>query len=396
MLYQMGYSRMRALGLVGFAQCALLSGNVNAGVTLYEDGDTAVELGGRVQVQYFRVDPDTEAADSTDDLFLRRLRLDTEATLTEDWWGKWQIEFAGDEIDIKDAYLQYTGFPVGDITIGSHYVPFSREILTSSKYQQLVERTFVGDNNFGVPDRQVGVSLSGGERLQYAVGYYKAGIDPGTDTIDFDTTFDDSTEYSGDLIGGRLDFFPIGEPFDLKQGDFERTGPRLGIGANAYTWSNDDDDVADDGDIEGNENYDEVNGYGVDAQFKFIGLDIHAAYQIFSSETVDPVTNGLIVNGEGDFNTWAIEGGYMIPVGSDFVEPVFGYQVLDADAIAEKDERISLGINYFFSEHNDKLQFTYEMGSDVIATDNASDNDVNETALGDDQDRLFLQFQHLF
>lgn len=375
---------------------ALLSSAANAGVTVYEEGDTVIEVGGRIQVQYFRVDPDTETADSTDDLFLRRLRLDTEATLSENWWGKWQIEFADDEIDIKDAYLQYQGFPIGDITIGSHFVPFSREQLTSSNYQQLVERTFVGDSNFGVPSRQVGVSLRGGaileEMLQYAVGYYKAGIDPSTSAIDFDTTFDDSTEYSGDLIGGRLDFYPFGA-FDLKQGDFEHTpSPLIAVAVNGYTWSNDDDDVSD-----AATDYDEIQGYGADAALRWIGFSVDVAYQTFTSETIDPtVTDGLVLNGEGDFDTYAIKGGYMIPFGSGFIEPVVGYQVLDADAIAEKDERISGGVNYFFNEHNDKIQFTYEVGSNVFATDNASDNDVNETAVGDDQDRLFLQFQHLF
>jgi hypothetical protein len=86
----------------------------------------------------------------------------------------------------------------------------------------------------------------------------------------------------------------------------------------------------------------------------------------------------------------------MIPLGANFIEPVVGYQVLDADAVADKDERFLAGLNYFFNEHNDKIQLTYERGSDVFATDNASDNDANETAVGDDQDRAFLQFQHLF
>lgn len=380
-----------ALYVLGFATGALLPGAAGA-VTLYEEEEAVVELGGRIQVQYFRVDPDTEGADSTDDLFLRRFRLEIEATVTENWLGVWQIDFADDEVDIKDAFIAYTGFSIGTITVGNHHVPFSREKLTSSNRQQLVERTFVGDHNFGVPDRQLGISLQGGERLAYWIGYYKAGIDPSTSAIDFDTTLTDDVEYSGDVIAGRIDIFPIGEPFSPGQGDFEFAGPRLGIGINAYTWSNDDDDVSD-----AATDYEEVQGYGADAQLKWAGLDIHAAYQAFTSETLDPTINaGLIVDGEGDFDTYAIEGGYMIPVGSDFIEPVAGYQVLDLDAVDDKDKRISAGINYFFNEHNDKIQFTYEMGSDVFDTDKASDNDDNETAVGDDQDRFFLQYQHLF
>jgi hypothetical protein len=113
---------------------------------------------------------------------------------------------------------------------------------------------------------------------------------------------------------------------------------------------------------------------------------------------VDPtVTDGLIEGGEGDFDTYAVEAGYTIPVGADFVEPVLGYTVLDADALEDTDQRYLAGVNYFFHEHDDKLQFTYEIGSAVFATENAFGNvDENETIAGDDQDRLFLQYQHLF
>jgi len=376
----------------------LLSGVAGAqGIIVYEDGDTAVELGGRIQVQYLRVDPDTAIADSTDDLFLRRFYLETEATLTENWGGKFQIDFADDVVDIKDAYIVYEGFTIGDIYLGNRKVPFAREQLTSSRYQQLVERTFVGDNNFGVPQRQVGISLQGGEQLGYWLGYYKAGIDPATDAVDFDTRLlQEDVQYFGDMIAGRIDLFPISKPFEFEQGDFERTGPRLGIGLNAYSWWNDEDNV-NESELPLGSDYDEITGYGADAQLKFVGFDINAAYQTFRSETVDPAfTDGLIAGGEGDFDTYAVEGGYMIPVGSDFVEPVFGYQVLDADAVAKEDRRISVGVNYFFNKHIDKVQFTYERGMDVFATDNAGNRETNETAIGDDQDRLFLQFQHLF
>ncbi|MGH8503519.1 MAG: porin [Gammaproteobacteria bacterium] len=382
-----------SLGILGFAGGALASGVANAGTVLYEEGDTLVEIGGRIQVQYFRVDPDTPGADSTDDLFLRRVRPEIEATLTENWLGVLAVDFADDEVDIKDAYIEYGGFALGDILIGNHTAPFSREQLTSSKRQQFVERTFVGDHDFGVPDRQMGVSLQGGEMLQYAFGYYKAGIDPGTDTLDFDTRLTPDTEYFGDMFAGRLDFYPLGE-FDLAQGDFEHSpSPKVGVAVNGFTWRNDDDNTSDDP----GSDYDEVQGYGADAALRWAGISVDAAYQIFTSETVDPtVTDGLIAGGEGDFDTYAIKGGYMIPIGSHHLEPVIGYMVLDADAAAEKDERYLAGVNYFFNEYDDKLQFTYEMGSDVFATDNAGSLDENETAVGDDQDRIFLQYQHLF
>ena len=69
----------------------------------------APALGGRVQLQYYRADPD--GGESTDDLFFRRLRPYIAGTVTENWMGKIQVDFgkAGDddEVAVKDAYLQY-------------------------------------------------------------------------------------------------------------------------------------------------------------------------------------------------------------------------------------------------------------------------------------------------
>jgi hypothetical protein len=391
MVYRNRLGKHAVFGL-SIASGALFTGIANGGVTLYEDGDTLVEIGGRIQVQYFRVDPDTPGAESTDDLFLRRVRPEIEATLTENWLGVLSVDFADDEVDIKDAYIEYSGFSIGNIIVGNHYVPFSREQLTSSKRQQFVERTFIGDHDFGVPDRQMGISLQGGDILQYGFGYYKAGIDPSTSALDFDTRLTPDTEYFGDLVAGRLDFYPLGS-FSLAQGDFDRSPtPLVGVAINGFTWSNDDDDVSDPA-----TDYDEVQGYGADAALRWLGISVDLGYQTFTSETLDPtVTDGLILAGEGDFDTYAIKGGYMIPIGPHHLEPVAGYQVLDVDAVQDKDERFLAGINYFFNEYDDKLQFTYEMGSDVFATDNASNDDANETAVGDDQDRFFLQYQHLF
>ncbi len=383
---------------VGLACSILLSGVASAEVVLYEEGDTLVEVGGRIQVQYLRVDPDTAGAETADDLFLRRIRPEIEATLTENFLGVLSIDFADDGVDIKDAYIEYSGLPFASIIVGNHHAPFSREKLTSSKRQRFVERTFIGDHNFGVPDRQMGISLQGGEMLQYAVGYYKAGIDPGIETLDFDTRLNPDTQYFGDMFAGRLDLYPLGE-FDMDESDFKRSpAPKFAVGLNAYTWENDGDNVSEEEDLDPGTDYDQVQGYGVDGALRWAGFSLDGGYFIYTSETVNPtVTGGLIERGEGDFHTYAVEAGYTIPIGTDFVEPVIGYTVLDVQALADKDQRYLAGINYFFSEHDDKLQFTYEIGSTVFATENAFGNiDENETVAGDDQDRLFLQYQHLF
>lgn len=106
-----------------------------AGITVYKDGDKYVKLGGRIQLQYHLVDPDS--GDSSDSLFFRRFRPYIEGSLHKDWKGKFQWDMgkaSGDnEIAIKDAYLQYKGVENIKVTVGNANFPFSRELLTSSK-----------------------------------------------------------------------------------------------------------------------------------------------------------------------------------------------------------------------------------------------------------------------
>lgn len=357
-----------------------------AGVTVYDEGGTRVEAGGRIQVQYHIVDADRAGAgqeNTVDDLDFRRLRPWL-AFEKDDWGGIFQVDFAGGDYSIKDAYIAYNGNDWVKLTVGNQYVPFAREQLTSSKRQQLVERTFVGDHDFGVPDRQMGVSLATArqEKLQWTVGAFKAGIDPSVNKVDFVTTTHDDAEYEGNLLAARLDWYPRGM-FKMAQGDFGNTEKLLiGLGVNAYTWRNDDDKV-----VDPESDYDSIRGVGIDLGARWRGFSVDMAYQMFRTETLaSEFTGGMIDNGEGDFDTLAVEGGYMIV--PDRLEITAGYQVLDVDALNDEDSRVSLGLNYFFDGHDTKLQFTYEVGDQVF--------DVQGNTLrGEDQNRIFLQLQHV-
>lgn len=356
----------------------------SAGVTVYEDGDKYAEIGGRLQAQYMREDPDQR--DSTDDFFFRRLRFYIEGTVTKDVYGIWQVDFGKDGADpaVKDAYIKYSGLPMGSVTVGNHYVPFSREALTSSKRQQTVERQFAGDHNFGVPDRNMGVSWTGkSDTIIGQVGFYQAGIDPSDDlsTVDFASRVNDSAEYFGNMVAGRLDFNPFGN-FKLAQGAFGED-LKLGFGVNAFTWENDDDvdfaTVAD--------QYESVDALGVDAAVRSGYFSADAAYQTFSAELDSGsaqfgAPTGLVdADGDADFDTYLVKGGYMI-VPNRF-EGVLAYSGLDADTYDETDTRISVGGNYFLNKHKAKIQVTYEFGQDVDGVD------------GNDADTLYLQFQQV-
>lgn len=357
-----------------------------AGVTVFESDDTRVELGGRIQLQYKVVDSDKVPAgqeDTVDDLDFRRLRPAVEF-VNGDWHGKVEVDFANSDSVVKNAYLVWAGSDWIQLKVGNHDAPFAREKLTSSKRQQLIERTFVGDHDFGVPDKQLGINISDAKpaKLDWALGVFKAGIDPSTTKVDFVSTVTDDAEYSGNLLVGRVDWYPHGR-LSMAQGDFARSeSPLVAFGINAYTWRNDDDDV-----VDPSSDYDTIDGIGIDAAFRWQGISLDLAYQRFAAETLDAGFNGgLIEAGEADFDTWAIEGGYMLL--PDRLEIAAGYQVLDADAVNDRDSRFSVGVNYFFDQHKTKLQFTYEVGDTVFDTD-------GNTIRGEDQNRFFMQLQHV-
>ena len=162
MLSQINPLRKFLVAAVAVATLAGVAAPADAsGITVYKDGDKFVKIGGRIQLQYHMVDPD--GGESTDSIFFRRLRPYLEGSVHKDWLGKiqWDMGDAEDENEmaLKDAFFQYKGIENLKITVGNAQFPFSREDMTSSKKQQLVERTFVGDHNYGTPERNAGIYL---------------------------------------------------------------------------------------------------------------------------------------------------------------------------------------------------------------------------------------------
>jgi len=374
----------------GIASLAMASTCATAGgITVYKgDHGEFVKIGGRIQLQYHYEDPDSGG--STDDMFFRRLRPYVEGSLHPDWLGKFQIDYGkadgDDEVAIKDAYFQYKGFENMKVTVGNANFPFSREFLTSSKYQQLVERTFVGDHNYGTPDRNLGVHLTGhtGNALvTWRASATSADVDPDNKKLDFDTPVNKDEDFNeGWMFGGRLDYTPFGK-VKLSQGDFgAETGVAFGVAA--FTWNNDNDNnTYEQNGCSGKCDVDSVNGYEVDAAFRGHGFSVDAEYNLFHSELVENgITDGIYEDSETDLKNWAIEGGYMIMPNK--LEFVLGYQNQNADNYDEHWTRQSIGVNYFIKKNDIKLQATWRR------------NDNKDGVDGNDEDEGFVQAQYVF
>lgn len=105
-----------------------------------DDGKFETRLGGRVQVDAAWYDEDNVNLDGESGTEIRRARLFVKGTMYDVWNFKGQYDFAGNEAEIKDAYIGYTGFKPVKLTIGQFKQPFGLEDLTSSKYITFMER----------------------------------------------------------------------------------------------------------------------------------------------------------------------------------------------------------------------------------------------------------------
>ena len=387
--------------LILVAGCALALGlatSAVAGIKVYEDGDKFIEIGARIQLQYlsFSESPAEGDGESADSIFFRRLRPYIAGSVTKNWWGKVQFDFGkaldSNEVAVKDAYMQYIGLKNHKIFIGNSKTVFSREYLASSKRQQTVERWFVGQHNFGSPDRMLGFRIDGNtdsKKFEYKFNIGGESFDPDNKRMDFDTPVNDAGDFNLGWVGaGRVTFYPK-DPIKRDQGDFKRGSFNYALEAAAFIWTNNEEDLTyTDFDENGaqicnNESkcdLDSANGWGLSGGIRGHGLSVDLEYnQVFGEMIAKNVNSGMYVDGETTIKKWQLEGGYMLA--NLPIEFVYKRDSMDTDGYAKKWDANDIGINYFFNKHKAKAQFIYRMESNV--------NDAD----GDDRHQKEMQWQ---
>jgi phosphate-selective porin OprO and OprP len=105
------------------------------------DGKFKFKVRGRINVDYNGIDQDQAITGDPDvsAVELRRARLGVEGVMFYDWKYKLEVDFAGDEVTLKDAYFEYTGLPV-DVRAGHFKAYNSLEEMTSANYITFMER----------------------------------------------------------------------------------------------------------------------------------------------------------------------------------------------------------------------------------------------------------------
>ena len=134
---------------------------------------------------------------------MRRGRIGFEGTVFSDWNYKGQLEFAGDEVELKDLWTRYTGLALANITLGEQKQAFSRELQESSNDMLFIERSAMNVINGAIVDRAVGLNLSShGQSWAGQVGIYGDSIATKKRQIGAD---------KGWAISSRVTFTPLHE-----------------------------------------------------------------------------------------------------------------------------------------------------------------------------------------
>lgn len=172
------------------------------------DGRFSARLQGRVLADYWGVASDTDA-DYPSGSTLREVRIGMSGKLDALWGYKMEVDFAGDDVTVKDAYIRYLGFDDWTITIGNQKPVFSLEHLTGQQNTIFMERAL--PTLFGFSESLgVGVATAGDS---WSLAFTAFGETPGTE-IDGD---------EGYGIAARATFAPVA-----------REGAVLHVGASGH------------------------------------------------------------------------------------------------------------------------------------------------------------------
>lgn len=135
-----------------------------------KDGLFEFNLRGRIYADYVKASDDDGTMDVSGTEF-RTVRLGIEGKAWHDVKYKFEADFAGDDVTVKDAYMQIKT-TMGSITVGQFKTPNSLDEQTSSRYITFMERASFTDA-FGFA-RQIGIAWNdGGDNWTVKAGIFK-------------------------------------------------------------------------------------------------------------------------------------------------------------------------------------------------------------------------------
>jgi phosphate-selective porin OprO and OprP len=143
-----------------------------------KDGNFEAHLRGRLFVDGGYLDDDDGFYDNDNATEARAARLGIEGTAWRDFGYRLEVDFADNEVDITDAYIDYDGEFIDPayVRVGQFKTPNSLEELTSSRFITFMERAaFTDAFDF---DRRIGLGSGvGGDNWAFNAGLFGQNAD---------------------------------------------------------------------------------------------------------------------------------------------------------------------------------------------------------------------------
>ncbi len=89
---------------------------------------------------------------------IRRARLGAKAQIGKHWYGEFDMDISNSELEVKDAYLEYTFNKGVSLRAGNYKEYYSMESTTTSRYLTFIERPMAV--NAFAPSRHIGLGAS--------------------------------------------------------------------------------------------------------------------------------------------------------------------------------------------------------------------------------------------
>lgn len=257
---------------------------------------------------------------------------------------------------LLDWYMTFDYLKAATVVAGQYKVPYNRQRVVSSGSLQMVDRSIV-QSEFNL-DRNVGVDVRSTSLLGGHLHYY-AGIYGGEGRNAFEL------HENNVLYLARVEILPFGNFQDYVEADFERTGPRLSIGA-AYAYdTNSRRNQGPLGRAPADGGTTTFHNAEADFLLKMYGLSVTGEYFYRKGtrkpgDATDPVTGAPVPierarSGHGFF----VQTGFLLP--QTMLEIVGRYGQLrgTGDTSLREQHEAGGGLSYYFARHSFKLQADY-------------------------------------
>ncbi|MDH4281583.1 MAG: OprO/OprP family phosphate-selective porin [Myxococcales bacterium] len=326
------------------------------------DGDFQLRIRVRVQFLYtlVRGNVGPREADEPEELRnefqIRRARFIFQGNaFGKDNHYKLEIDPTRPDSVVLDYYLDFTQNKNVEVRVGQYKLSSNRERVISSGDLQMVDRSQV-NSEFSL-DRDIGVDIRSRDFLGKNKMRYVLGISAGNGINNF--RFQDF----GVVYLIRLEYLPLGIFDDYTEADFERTKPRLSLGA-TYAFFNNADQVRGmvgapfaDG---GTANY---NFAYVDAMFKARGFSLLSEFALRTGTrsigdiTTDPDGNPVEPTAPRNGVGWMAQAGYMIPkIRLEFAGRGSIIRSITSNTSLPESNGVTFSLSWYFFEHPFKIQ----------------------------------------